>query len=79
MGIVVHEDSAMFGDLAVQVDVVKRQPGECSEAWKIINLETDGMERLTPKELRQLGRWLIEKGREIGKGYKSNGAPKSAA
>lgn len=65
-------------DLPVVIMVVERQHGETREPWRFIDLEFDPGKRLTPPELRRLGRWLTEEGKRIGREYKSNGAQKMA-
>jgi len=74
MGIVTHE-SEHDGHPA-SVKVVQREPGEVRAPWAMISVEIDEHERMTPKELRQLGRWLQKEGKRIGREFKSNGAPK---
>lgn len=59
------------------ITVVEREKGEMTEPWKFISLEIDNMETLSPRELRELGRWLVKEGKRIGKEYKSNGAKRS--
>jgi hypothetical protein len=60
--------------------VVERQGNECREPWHFVRLDVDGHSGyMSPKELRDLGRWLIAEGKRMGKQYKSNGAPKAAA
>lgn len=59
------------------ITVVEREKGEMAEPWKFISLEIDNMETLSPRELRELGRWLVKEGKRIGKEYKSNGAKRS--
>lgn len=62
--------------LPVSLTVSERVKGECIAPWAIAHCEVDGMERLTPKELRELGRWLVQQGKRLGREYRSNGAPK---
>lgn len=76
MGIVNEE--TRFEDVAASIMIVERTKGEYVEPWRIITLEVDGYERITPKEMRKLGRWLIAEGKRIGQQYKSNGARKEA-
>lgn len=63
-------------DLLATIMVVERQDGETTEPWRFIGLDVDNLGRLTPPELRKLGRWLVREGKRIGREYKSNGAPK---
>lgn len=72
---IVHEETA-HETLLVTITVTERVAGEERPAWEMIGLEYDSFERLTPKQLRQLGKWLMQEGRRIGREYKSNGAPK---
>lgn len=76
MGLVTEEVRHETVDVTIMT--VERQKGEVVEPWRFISVEFDVMERMTPKELRQLGRWLMTHGRRIGREYKSNGAKKSA-
>lgn len=72
MGIVIEE--VRCEDAAATIMVIEKVPGEMVEPWRIVNLEVDSFENLTPKELRKLGRWLMTEGKRIGREYKSNGA-----
>ena len=74
MGIVNEEVSCEVVDASISV--VQRDSDECIEPWKIITLEFDGSERMTPKELRKFGRWCMNEGKKIGQQYRSNGAPR---
>ena len=59
------------------ISVVERAKWENMAPWAFIDFErswTGG--RMTPKELRELGVWLIEQGERLGKKYKSNGSPR---
>lgn len=56
------------------ITVLERESSEFSEPWNIISLEIDSFENCTPKELRKLGKWMVEQGKRIGREYKSNGA-----
>jgi hypothetical protein len=62
----------------VELTTVQRRPetGECIENWRFIDVELDRFERYTPKELRDLGQWLIDEGARIGREYNCNGAKK---
>ncbi|UJB30281.1 hypothetical protein [Chromobacterium sp. Beijing] len=72
---IVHEETS-HDDLPVTIMVSERTKGEFRPPWEMIDLEFDSFQRLTPTQLRQLGRWLIQEGKRIGREYKSNGAPK---
>lgn len=74
MGIIREETT--YADLDVVIEVVERQPGETTEPWRFVTLRVDDWGRMTPKELRGLGRWLQQQGIRLGREYKSNGAPK---
>lgn len=63
-------------DVDNQLSVVQRGPGEYYEPWRIISFERDTMEFMTPRELRELGRWLISEGKRIGREYTANGSLK---
>lgn len=72
----VHEESK-HEYLPVSLMVSQRQRGESIDAWALIHCEVDGMQRLTPKELQEMGQWLVQQGKRISREYKSNGAPKA--
>lgn len=71
-------EQVRHADSGVELMVSEKVAGETREQWRFISLEIDGWGRLTPRELRDLGRWLQQQGRRMGKEYKSNGAPKAA-
>lgn len=77
MGLINEETKHEY--LAASFYVVERQAGETREAWRFVAIDIDGMERLTPREMRDLGRWLQQQGRRLGREYKSNGAPRAVA
>ena len=58
-----------------EITVLQRDD-EFYQPWKIISLEMESYETLTPRELRRIGKWLIDQSKRIGKEYKPNGAPK---
>lgn len=62
--------------LPVSLTVSEREKRETIAPWAIVHCEVDGMERMTPRELRELGHWLIQQSKRLGREYKSNGAPK---
>lgn len=74
MGVIHEETSHEF--LGVNFTVDEREKGSCREPWRFVSLEIDSMESLTPKELRELGKWLVSQGKRLGREYKSNGAPR---
>lgn len=77
MGLI-REESA-HDDLPATITVVEREKGEMTEPWRFIGLYVDHFERMTPPELRKLGRWLTKEGKRIGREFKSNGAPRVGA
>lgn len=74
MGIVTYEAEHDVCEASVMVD--QREPGACRGPWEMITVEINGHSRMTPKELRKLGRWLQQEGKRIGREFKSNGAPR---
>jgi hypothetical protein len=64
--------------LPVSLMVSQRQKGEVIAPWAMVHCEVDGMERMTPSELVEVGQWLVEQGRRIAREYKLNGAPRAA-
>ncbi len=60
----------------VSLCVCQRDAGETIDPWRIIMIETDGFDRCSPRELRDLGRFLVRESKRIGRAYKSNGAPR---
>ena len=62
--------------LPAELMVVEREKRECREPWRFVELRVDDFHKLTPRELRDLGRWLQQQGRRLGREYKSNGAPR---
>jgi hypothetical protein len=60
--------------LGAIIQVKEREKFEYYDPWRIITLEVDRLEDFSPKELRELGEWLIDQGKRIGKEYRSNGA-----
>lgn len=73
---IVHEQVGHIS--GVELMVSEKIPAETRDQWRFISLEIEEWVRLTPRELRELGRWLQQQGRRMGKEYKSNGAPKAA-
>lgn len=74
MGII--RDIVRHPELDIGLTVVERDPEESCDPWRFVGIDVDSLDRLTPVELRKLGKWLIDEGRRIGREYKSNGAPK---
>lgn len=76
MGLVREEVAHASG---AELMVVERTKNECCDPWHFVRLEVDSSgSYMSPKELREMGRWLIAEGKRLGKQYKSNGAPKAA-
>jgi hypothetical protein len=73
---IVHEETR-HAHLDVEFLVSERTVGEMREPWSFVSLEIDSMSSITPREMRNLGRWLIDEGRRLGREYKSNGAPRA--
>lgn len=63
-------------DIEAAVQVIEREEDEIYEPWRIIDLHFDSRSRLSPRELRELGCWLIREGRRIGREYTASGAPR---
>lgn len=73
---VIHERSRHDGT-GCELLVSERGAGETREPWRFVSMEFDSFERLTPTELRSLGKWLQQQGRRLGREFKSNGAPRT--
>lgn len=71
----IHEETKH--KLGAQIMVSEREQGEVRDPWRFVSVEMDGFEKLTPTELRTLGKWMMQQGRRIGREYKSNGQPKA--
>lgn len=76
MGFVTEEIE--HDELSAVLTTIEREAGETSEPWRFIELDLDRFERMTPRELRSLGKWLAKEGKRIGREYKSNGAKKAS-
>lgn len=63
--------------LAVELMVSEREKHESRDPWRFVDLNVDNMPKCTPKELQELGRWLIQQGKRLGREFKANGAPKA--
>ena len=75
MGVVHEEVHHDFLDASFTVD--EREDGSCRDPWRFVSLEID-FGRITPKEMRNLGKWLMSQGKRLGREYKSNGKPKES-
>lgn len=73
---IIHEETC-HAHLKVEFSVSERTAGETRDPWSFVHLEIDSMIDMTPREMRNLGRWLIDEGRRLGREYKSNGAPRA--
>jgi hypothetical protein len=74
MGLI-REETA-HATLEASFMVVEREPGETRRPWGFVALRVDDLgEPMTPRELRELGRWLQQQGRRLGREYRNNGAP----
>lgn len=62
--------------LDTTIEVLEQEDKEMVEKWFIVSLRVDGWERCTPKQLQELGKWLIVNGERIGKEYRSDGSKK---
>lgn len=76
MGIIREETH--HDELEAEITVSEKEKGEVVEPWRFCRLEIDSFEGFTPKELRQLGYWLVKEGKRIGRQYTSKGAVRSA-
>lgn len=74
---IVHEETK-HEYLPVSIMVSQRTRGETIAPWDILHCEVDSMTRMSPKQLQEVGYWLVEQGKRIGREYKSNGAPRAA-
>jgi len=74
----IHEET-VHPDFGVELMVSERYGSEVREPWRIVSMSLEHFHQdMSPKELRELGRWLISEGKRIGREYKSNGSPKAA-
>lgn len=74
---IVHEE-IHHSYLDAEIMVTERTRGESIEDWYIVHFHFDSMEIMTPADLRDLGRWLVEHSERIEREYKKNGKPKGA-
>ncbi|MEG3078522.1 hypothetical protein R3F64_01460 [Halomonas sp. 5021] len=74
MGVVTQEVEHDYLDVSLVIDQKAKE--ETRRPWQIVSLEVGMLHSMTPKELRQLGRWLQQEGKRIGREFKSNGARK---
>jgi len=65
-------------EFKVGITVDEKEDGEVVEPWRFCCLEVDSFEDFTPKELKQLGLWLVQEGTRLGRQYTSRGAPRAA-
>ncbi len=72
----IHEE--IEHEFGAEILVTESEPDEVREPWRIISLEIDRFDNLTPTELKHLGKWLLKQGRRIGKQYNLDGSPKAA-
>jgi hypothetical protein len=73
MGIIKEEKQ--FQDVPeISISVVQRQKDENYEPWRIILIDCETFEYLTPSEVRNFGKWLIRQGERVGKEYTANGS-----
>lgn len=69
------QESVEF-DSVLTVEVLEKEKNEYVEPWEIVNIELAFSVRLSPKKMRELGKWLINQGKRIGREYNSNGKKK---
>lgn len=72
---IIHEET-VHSALDAEITVSERTRGESIEDWYIVHLRVDGMDRMTPNDLCNLGRWLVEHGERIKREYTRAGKPK---
>lgn len=71
----IHEETLHhIGEAEVMVS--ERTRGESIDDWDIVHLRVDSMGRMTPDDLSELGRWLVEQGERIKRQYTKTGKPK---
>ena len=75
MALIHEEKTHQFS--GVELMTSEREDHETRGAWQFIDLSFNHKVTLTPKELRDLGHWLVKEGKRIGREYNSNGAPKA--
>ncbi len=75
MGFVTEEIA--HDELSAVLTTVEKEAGETRDQWRFVELEIDRFERMTPRELRLLGKWLVKEGKRMGREYRSNGAMKT--
>ncbi|MBB6003884.1 hypothetical protein [Arcicella rosea] len=69
----VVQESVEF-DSIITVQILEKEKRD----WDIVDLELafEGKVQITPKKMRELGKWLINQGKRIGKEYNVNGKKK---
>ena len=73
------QEEVKHDSLLVELMVSEKVKGEVRDQWRFVHVDVDCMRNYTPKELCELGHWLVQQGERMGREYKSNGAPRSAA
>ncbi|MGE5623107.1 MAG: hypothetical protein ACM3WS_08130 [Bacillota bacterium] len=63
---------------AGRVMILERTKGEAVRPWAIISLDLGSISRMTPSELRTLGRELYAIGQRVGREYTSIGKLKGS-
>ena len=76
MGIIHEEVEFSTYEATARIVCTEKDKDACIPPWANYMVEVDGFGRFTPREIRQLGRWLINEGKRLGREYKSNGAKK---
>jgi hypothetical protein len=61
-----------------RIAVLERSKGEFVRPWAILSPDLGDLDRMTPKQLRALGRELIDIGRRAGREYTVSGKPRQA-
>lgn len=64
--------------LPVGIAVYGREDAQKRGAWKIATVDVTCMTRLTPMEMREMGRWLVAEGKRLGREYTSTGESKKS-
>lgn len=59
--------------LDAEISVLEKEKGEVIEPYAIIDFDCDNMRSYTPKELIDLGEWLIKNATRIKSQYTSRG------
>lgn len=64
-------------EMSVCIIVSEKEDDEIMEPWRFCQLNVDSAEKFTPKELKLLGRWLVQEGTRLGRQYTSKGESRS--